>query len=121
MRITSTNSATDSKGVAFGLEGNLFIPVVASIMASIFLLAAVLSADGTAKWPLLVRYGFSFIPFFLTLAYILVFRFNRPPRFDKDTFEGWIVGADFNVRPRVPPHHPLREAKRRLNELSASS
>lgn len=101
MRQTNTNSGTDSRGVAFGLEGNLYIPVVVSVIVSIVLLSLMMG-DGPWKWAVIPS------PIVLTLGYVLVFVHQRPARFQNDYFNQWIFGPAFNSRPnRRRLKHPL--------------
>lgn len=116
MRITPTNSATDSKGVAFGLEGNLFIPVVVSVMLSIVMLAAILSNPAAREWPVWGRYMASFSPVFVTIAYILYFKHRRPPRFDRDCFDQWLGGPSFLHRRTAKKTHPIHAAREALRQ-----
>src|ERR1041385_6962572 len=96
LRVTDTNSANDSKGRAFGLEGNDFMYVLVAIVAAIgFYLVLNLV--------LRIGFGVAFamaVPIFLgPLAWVLFLRHNKPAGFAEDWFdqisnkEGWSFAA----------------------------
>ena len=75
LRITDTNSANDSKGRAFGLEGNDFVYVIVGFVVALglYLLLAVLFGCGKFVALLLA------LPFLLgPLGWILFLKHNRP-------------------------------------------
>lgn len=92
LRITETNSADDNAGRAFGLEGNLYLPVLFALVGGILgcgvgllilhapLLPTVIVASapavGVALWMALLRHG-------------------RPPGYDRDLVETWFGCGDF--------------------------
>ncbi len=83
-----TNSGIESKGEAFGLEGNLFLYIVFALMLS--LLAFGVCAEtgvgliNTIMWVAL--------PWPLTFAYLYAFQINKPPAYQSDYFQR--VGGD---------------------------
>lgn len=94
LRLTDTNAADDSAGSVWGLDGNLFIPVVASAAGSIGIVLVLFSAFHV-HWLLSAIIGA--IPFALTLGYVLLFRQGKPPGYDIDLFELWIEGKGFSI------------------------
>jgi hypothetical protein len=98
LRLTDTNAADDSAGSVWGLDGNLFMPVVASAALSIGVLLILFSAFHM-NWFLSAAIGV--VPFALTLAYVLLFKQGKPPGYDLDLFELWIVGKGFAFNPRT--------------------
>ena len=106
LRRTSTNSATESEGVAFGLSGNLVIPVAVSAMVSAGLAALVMSSKdaGWAEWLV------AFSPTILTFAYIFLLKNDKKPRFEQDFWEVLIEGECFHTRRRRPIRHPIVNA-----------
>lgn len=92
LRITDTNSVNDSKGRAFGLEGNDFIYVLVAFVVALglYLLLSVLLGFG--KLPALVIA----LPFLIgPLCWVLFLRHNKPEGYAEDWFdqkfngEGW--------------------------------
>ena len=71
LRFTETNSADDSAGKTWGLEGNLFWFVVGGAFASVILLLLLFSVW---HWTLLSALVPSLIPLGLALLYALAFR-----------------------------------------------
>jgi hypothetical protein len=107
MRVTPTNSATDSKGVGFGLEGNLFAPILLSIFVCVGILFFFFQTGTGADWPVGVRYGIAFSPTVLTALYVIIFFNRRPPRFHHDFWDGLILGGDFYVNHKPSRPHPV--------------
>jgi hypothetical protein len=98
MRITSTNSGPDSKGVVrFGnweLEGEAYAYVVSGAVASI--LVFILTAN-LGHLPRLIA---ALLPLTAAVAWVKFFLVGRPPHFAGDYFEGLIMGKHFNLRPQ---------------------
>lgn len=108
LRITDTNSANDSRGRAFGLEGNDFIYV---LIAFIVALALYLVFSFVLRVGMAVALLFSVPVFLATAAWVLLFRHNKPDGYAEDFFddlvngEGWSLMAQSQpVRPRKEPH-----------------
>lgn len=94
LRLTDTNAADDSAGSVWGLDGNLFMPVVASAALSIGVLLLLFSAF-QIHWLLSALIGA--IPFGGTLAYVLLLKQGKPPGYDRDLFELWTTGKGFSL------------------------
>ena len=92
LRFTETNSADDSAGKTWGLEGNLFWYLVGGAFASVLTLLLLFSVW---RWSLLATLLPASAPITLTLLYILGFRQGRPPGYDTDLFELWLKGPGF--------------------------
>lgn len=92
LRLTDTNSASDSHGRTWGLEGNLFWYLVGGVGAGItvFFLSIVTVGAG-----LLTSLATGMVPIVLCLAYIFGFRQGKPPGFDRDCLEYWLTGRGF--------------------------
>lgn len=105
LRITDTNSANDSRGRAFGLEGNDFIWVLAGLVVALglYLLLAVLF-----HCPKLLALGLV-LPFALgPLAWMVLLRHNRPDGFAEDWFAQKFDGAGWSLPPvSATPRRPL--------------
>lgn len=107
LRLTDTNAADDSGGSVWGLDGNLFLPVVASATVSIGLLLMLFSFLH-ADWFVSALIGS--IPFIGTLSYVLLFKQGKPPGYDIDLIEFWIVGPGFSFHPsQQKPFRPLEK------------
>jgi hypothetical protein len=98
MRITSTNSGPDSKGVVrFGsweLEGEAYLFVVIGAIGTllVFILGATVA--------MVPRLAVSAVPLAAAVGWIKFFLVGRPPHFAGDFFEGLLVGKHFNLRPQ---------------------
>jgi hypothetical protein len=96
LRLTDTNAADDSAGSVWGLDGNLFMPVVASAALSIGVVLVLFSFLHLAWW---LSYPLGAVPFGGTLAYVLLLKQGKPPGYDFDVFELWITGPGFSFNP----------------------
>jgi hypothetical protein len=92
LRVTDTNSANDSKGRAFGLEGNDFIYVLVAFVAGLGFYLLLTALLHVVQW---LALSFA-LPILLgTLTWVLVFRRNKPDGYVEDWFdqlvnpEGW--------------------------------
>lgn len=96
LRFTDTNAADDSGGSVWGLDGNLFLPVVVGATVSVGVLL-ILFGFFHLNW--LPSGIIGIIPFAGTLGYVLCFKQGKPPGYDIDLFELWIVGRGFSFNP----------------------
>lgn len=112
LRITDTNSANDSKGRAFGLEGNDFLIVlVAFVAAMAFYLIATVVFRISALGALVLA-----LPLFVApAAWVLLLRHNKPAGYAADWFdhivnrEGWsLVTAHQSGNPTRKSHEHAR-------------
>ena len=97
LRFTETNSADDSAGKTWGLEGNLFWFVAGGAFASVVTLLLLFSVW---RWTLLNAVVPALIPVGLALLYALAFRQGKPSGYDIDLFELWLKGVGFG--PELP-------------------
>ena len=97
LRFTETNSADDSAGKTWGLEGNLFWFVAGGAFASVVMLLLLFSVS---RWTLLSALVPSLIPAGLAALYVFAFRQGKPAGYDIDLFELWLKGRGFG--PETP-------------------
>ena len=97
LRFTETNSADDSAGKTWGLEGDLFWFIVGGGFAAVVLLLLLFSVS---RWTLLSALVPSLVPIGLALLYVFAFRQGKPPGYDIDLFELWLKGRGFG--PETP-------------------
>jgi hypothetical protein len=92
LRLTDTNAADDASGRVFGLNGNLYLPLVISaigglggfaVLGYVFGLNAILAGS------------VSLVPFGLVLAWIIGLKRGRPDGYDRDKIEELILGRGF--------------------------
>ncbi len=83
---TRTNAATDSKGQAFGLSGNLFLYPITGVVAGLLSATLCFSAFHlNLVVSILVALPFLILP----TLYVAVLRHNKPRGYDRD----WIDNA----------------------------
>jgi hypothetical protein len=97
LRFTETNSADDSTGKTWGLEGNLFWFVTGGAFVSVITLLLLFSVW---RWSLLSALVPALIPIGLASLYALALRQGKPSGYDTDLFELWLKGAGFG--PELP-------------------
>lgn len=92
LRYTDTNAADDSAGRVFGLDGNLYLPVLLSLLAALALFAIL---------ALLFRLGFVLagiivaVPLAGILGWVVLLKQGKAAGHDRDLFEYWLGGGDF--------------------------
>ena len=104
LRFSDTNSADDSEGKTWGLNGNLFWFVVAGVFLFVVTLLVLFSA---VRCSFGQSFGIAIIPLALALIYVFGFRQGKPPAYDLDLADYWTNGAGFSPNPRLQPTHPL--------------
>jgi len=104
LRFTDTNSADDSKGRTWGLDGNLFWYLAGGGFVSVVLMLLLFSVYRMSFSAAGVIAG---IPMILALTYVFGFRQGKPPRYDVDFLEYWIAGKGFGPELRPQLQHPL--------------
>ena len=92
LRFTETNSADDSTGKTWGLEGNLFWFVAGGAFISVITLLLLFSVW---RWSLVSALIPSLIPLGLALLYAVTLRQGKPSGYDTDLFELWLKGSGF--------------------------
>jgi hypothetical protein len=105
LRITDTNSANDSKGRAFGMEGNDFIYVLIGgvVALGLYLLLAIMFGVGKIVALVLV------LPFLLgPLGWVVFLRHNKPEGYAEDWFDQTFSGAGFTLAPHMQPAPVVR-------------
>ena len=100
LRVTDTNSVNDSKGRAFGLEGNDFLYVIGGIVGALgcFLLMHVLLGVA-AVTALLFCAPLLIVP----TAWVLLFRHNKPEGYAEDFFDYLVNREGWTFAPRLQP------------------
>ena len=106
LRFSDTNSADDSEGRTWGLDGHLFWFVVAGVFIFVVTLLLLFSGLRCGFWQ---SCGIAIIPLAVTLTYVFGFRQGKPPAYDRDLVDYWTNGAGFGQNPQTQPQHPLTD------------
>jgi len=106
LRITDTNSANDSRGRAFGLEGNDFIYVLIAFVVALalYLVFSFVLCVGMA-----VALLFSAPVFLATAVWVLLFRHNKPDGYAEDFFDDLVNGEGWSLIVQSQPVRPRKE------------
>lgn len=96
LRHTETNAADDSAGRAFGLDGNLYLPVLLAVIGALALLAilTLLLHLNTLMAGITVA-----VPLSVVLSWVLLLKQGKPAGYDRDLFECWLSGGNFTRNP----------------------
>jgi len=107
LRFTETNSAEDSAGKTWGLEGTLFWHLIGGVFTSVIVLLVLFSM---LRWTLTASAAAAAVPLVVVLLYIFGFRQGKPAGYDRDLFELWFAGPGF--APELPGTitHPLDDS-----------
>ena len=95
LRITDTNSADDSTGSLWGIEGSLFWLVLVGLVVSLLLLLVLFSG---LTVPLIVAAPVAALPLVLAIAYA-IHRQTSPRGYDLDLIDLWLNGRGFSAPP----------------------
>lgn len=113
----------DSKGVAFGLQGNLYLPVVVAAVVSVGLFTVLLV---NTSMPVPKAFAVASAPFAVTLLFVMLFLNGKRPHYAADLFASLTSDGGFS-RPFVQPQHPVTRAmetaekKREISSRHAAS
>src|SRR5258708_9432046 len=100
LRITDTNSANDTRGRAFGFEGNDFIFVVVGFVVALALCLG-LTVFLHARLPVAILVALPAL--LLPAAWVLVFRNNKPVGYTEDWFDDRVSGRGWAFQPESQP------------------
>lgn len=92
LRRTETNAADDSRGQAFGLEGNLYLVIVIAVVVALALLA-LFGLVWRTGWG--IAAVLASLPVGIVLFWALFLRKGRPPGYDRDWIAQRLGGGDF--------------------------
>lgn len=102
LRLTETNSADDSAGKTWGLEGNLFWYLAGGVFTSVIVLLLFFSMW---RWSLAASATLAAVPLTLTSVYIFGLRQGKPPGYDRDLVELLVCGP--GCGPELHTPHPF--------------
>ena len=107
LRITDTNSANDSKGRAFGLEGNDFVYVLVALVLALGLYLLLSALFGLSQLAALVLS----LPVLLgPLSWVLFLRHNKPEGYASDWFEQKFNGEGWSLSAQTQPSLQRRQS-----------
>ncbi len=104
LRFSDTNSANDSSGKTWGLDGGLFWVVVAGVCLSVALLLVLFSV---LHWGLVSSILVSAVPTAVALIYVFGFRQGKPAGYDNDLLDTCLNGPGLTPNAQSTPQHPL--------------
>ena len=107
LRFTETNSAEDSAGKTWGLEGTLFWYLTGGVFSSVIVLLVLFSM---LHWTFTASLGAGAVPLTLSLLYVFGFRQGKPAGYDQDLFELWFRGPGFVPAAPGKLIHPIEDS-----------
>jgi hypothetical protein len=116
LRQERTNNARDSKGWAFGLEGDQFLPVVIVGMASLGLGTILMM---TRVLGVLQSFLFILVPPAAVYLYFALFRKGKPAHTDIDFLIGLFMTEEWGRGEKQPVHPYLQDVKGENDEIDA--
>tara|TARA_R110002050_G_scaffold12462_1_gene40956 strand:+ start:2101 stop:2439 length:339 start_codon:yes stop_codon:yes gene_type:complete len=94
LRITDTNSVNDSRGRAFGLEGNDFMYVLVAFVVG---LAIYLVFSFVLRAGMLVAVIFAVPIPLVVFAWVILLRHNKPEGYAEDLFDDLVNGEGWSL------------------------
>lgn len=92
LRHTETNASDDSSGRAFGLDGNLYVPVLLAVFGALGVFA-ILGVLLRVSYP--VAGVVAGVPLAAVLGWVLLLRHGKPAGYDRDLVEHLLGGGSF--------------------------
>ncbi len=108
LHLSDTNSADDSDGRTWGLDGGLFWVVAAGSFLSVAVLLVMFSV---VHQSFTASAAISAMPVAFSITYVLAFRKGKPAGYDRDLLETWINGAALTPDPQTVLKHPLLQSR----------
>ncbi len=108
LRITDTNSSNDSKGRAFGLEGNDFVYVLIGLVAA---LGLYLLLNGLLHVSLGIAVVLALPILLVPAAWVLLLRHNKPAGYAEDWFDQRVNGEGWSFAVRTQPVPAKKESR----------
>lgn len=96
LRHSDTNAADDSSGRAFGLEGNLYLPVLLAVIGALVLFAIL---GVLLRINYVAAGGVVAVPLAAVLGWVLFLKQGKPAGYDRDLIEHWLGGGNFTRAP----------------------
>lgn len=96
LHFTETNAANDSSGRAFGLDGNLYLPVLITVVGSLAGYSLLVWLIGLF---LIVAGAITALPLLVVLGWVIVLRRGKPAGYDRDLLEHFWHGGHFTRHP----------------------
>lgn len=106
LRITPTNSVNDSRGRAFGLEGNDFVYILIAFVAA---LGSYIVFSYVLRMALLVALLFSLPVLLAPTAWVLFLRHNKPDGYAEDFFDDLLNGEGWSLASASQPVQPGKD------------
>jgi len=97
---TETNSANESKGFTFGLEGDLFVIVVVTVFTATVLFTVFFTL---LQWSLIGSLLIVVLPSVPILLWVFRLKQGKPPGYDVDWFEEQVNGKGWSYNGRLQP------------------
>lgn len=109
----NTKARSKSRGNRFGLEGNLYLWLVAAAFMSVGV-----AVFTPLTWSITARLFLGLVPLVVTGLYVVLLKHRQPPNYDRDVLAAAVNGRSFD-QSSFQPIHPLIGAQRRARTEQA--
>jgi hypothetical protein len=103
------NIGKESKGVAFGLQGNLAFPVIGGFFVGVGIFMVCVNEGQLPLWAILL---IAALPAFVTFAVVMFFFQGKPPHYLGDLIAELMGIEPVIERAARQPEHPRETARR---------
>jgi hypothetical protein len=115
LRRHQTNSGDDSKGHSMGLAGDQFLYVIAAIILGVVLLIGGMKSGLSPGTSLIL----AVIPIPFVILFLVVFKINKPPRYQGDLIQKWFGNTSITRGPKKK--NPYLLAKKGQEQLKSKT
>ncbi|HJO95146.1 MAG TPA: hypothetical protein QF753_17250 [Victivallales bacterium] len=96
LMINTGSAIEESKGMTMYLQGDLFIPMIVAVLASMFFIGFMILISGM---PIIISLVLGSTPAWLAGLYIAVFENNKPPNYRHDLIDRWLGNESADANP----------------------
>jgi hypothetical protein len=116
LRQTPTNSSNDSKGNSMGLEGDLFLFLIAGVLLGVILMIACMKSGMSPGLSIIT----AILPMPFIILFLYVFKIGKPKNYQGDLMQKW-MGNTSITRTKKQNKNPYLLAKQGKGQLKSKT